>query len=65
MARIARSVVVPVRVPKDVYAAVMVRIHAEDLSFSRYVRRAIRKDLEQSGCLQSRESFDLAALLEK
>jgi len=54
----SKTVVVPVRIPADIYAAMKVRIHAEDLSFSRYMRRALRRELQASGWLQSKASLD-------
>jgi len=44
-------VVAAVRIPKNLYDAIMQRVHidAEDIDFSKFVRRAIRREFEYSG----------------
>jgi hypothetical protein len=44
-------VVACVRLPTDLYEAIMQRVsmHEEDLDFSKFVRRAIRREMKNSG----------------
>lgn len=46
-----QNVVAAVRLPRDLYEAIMERVHidAEDIDFSKFVRRAIRREFENSG----------------
>lgn len=47
-------VVAAIRLPRDLYEAIMARVHidAEDIDFSKFVRRAIRREFENSGFAQ-------------
>ena len=44
-------VVAAVRLPRTLYDSIMDRVHidAEDIDFSKFVRRAIRREFENSG----------------
>lgn len=46
-----RIIVASLRLPADLYGAIMARvsINAEDLDFSKFVRRAIRREIQNSG----------------
>lgn len=46
-----RIIVASLRIPEDLYEAIMrrVSINEEDLDFSKFVRRAIRREFQNSG----------------
>lgn len=46
-----QGIVAAVRIPKDIYILAMQRVHEEDLDFSKFVRRALRKELISAGIL--------------
>jgi hypothetical protein len=48
-----KSIVAPLRIPEEIYILAMRRCDQEDLDFSKFARRAIRRDLERCGLLQS------------
>jgi len=44
-----KTVVAALRLPEDLYIRVMEEVESEDLDFSKFVRRAIRKDMKLAG----------------
>jgi len=41
--------VAAIRIPEEIYRAVMLQVVVEDLDFSKFARRAIKRELAQAG----------------
>lgn len=54
-----KTVIATLRLPADLYALIRERVRTEDIDFSKYVRRAIRREMAGTYMVKAESDMDV------